>query len=179
MSFSQSPLPLLHPPFHPGVNPVPCSSCQIVPTLEERGGMPGKGGIIASVDGQLALSKREVGVQKTTVTFVVASASAAFSSPQVWQNITPRGRRRQQICFSLCWNRQNKDPCVLPNLLVLLHNSFRNLWHLLHICEGMHWSHCQQTGKCAKASTVSWAAAPFQVICSLKSQEASWLCLSP
>lgn len=26
---------------------------------------------------------------------------------------------------------------MLPNLLALLHNSFRNLWHMLHICEGM------------------------------------------
>lgn len=43
--------------------------------------------------------------------------------------------------------------------------------HMLHICEGMHWSHCQQTGKCATASIVSQAAASFRVICTLKSQK--------
>lgn len=96
MSFSQNPLPLLHPPFHPGVNPVPCSSCQIVSTLEERGGMPGKGGIIASVDGQLALSKREVGVQKTTVTFV-ASPSAETDKTRI------------PVCFPICWSF-----CTIP-----------------------------------------------------------------
>lgn len=173
MNLSQSPLPLLHPRFCLGVNPVPYSSCWIISTLEERDGMPGKGGITASVDGQLMLSKREVDEQKITVTFFVASASAAFSLSQVWQNVTSGAggnnrfaspssetdKTRTPVCLSICW-------------------PFRNLWHLLHICEEMHWSHYQQTGKCAKSSIVSWAAAPFQVICALKSQEASWLCSS-
>lgn len=42
--------------------------------------------------------------------------------------------------------------------------------HMLHICEGMHWSHCQQTGKCATASIVSQAAASFRVICTLRAR---------
>jgi len=64
--------------------------------------MPGKGVITASMDEELALSTREGDMQKTTATFVVASALAAFSLPQVWQNVTTWGKRQQQICLSLC-----------------------------------------------------------------------------
>lgn len=50
--------------------------------------------------------------------------------------------------------------------------------HMLHICEGTHWSHCQQTGKCAMANVFSQAAASFQVICTLKSHETPRTCSS-
>lgn len=121
MSLFQSPLHHPHPPFYPRVNPVLYSSCRIISALEEKYEMPGKGGIAASVDGQLALSEGEVDAQKMVVVFVVAFASAAFSSPLVWQYVTLWVKQQQRICFSLCRNRLNKDPCLLPNLPAILH----------------------------------------------------------
>lgn len=63
--------------------------------------MPDKGGIAASVDGQLALSEEEVDAQKMVVIFIVASASAAFSLPLVWQYVTLWVRRQQHLLLPL------------------------------------------------------------------------------
>lgn len=43
------------------------------------------GNITASMGRQLALSKRELETQRNTASSVVASASAAFRLPQMWQ----------------------------------------------------------------------------------------------
>lgn len=150
-----SPLPFILVHFNPG---------------RKRGDVS-MGNITASMNGQLVLSKRELETQRSTVSLEVASASAAFRLPQIWQkNLTlgqdvtfasPSADTRMPVCCPICW-----PFCTIP-----LETCCTSVWGCTEV-------NYQQTGKCAKASIVFWAAAPFWVICTLKRFEASWMCSS-